>query len=86
MKEQESMNNIKDNMDSKTQKKTDSNATDTRLQGKKTKRLRKRNREFMRVTWIFISMFLILCTYLVYFNVFKAEEINTNTYNTKRCV
>ncbi|MDO4452867.1 MAG: penicillin-binding transpeptidase domain-containing protein [Eubacteriales bacterium] len=78
------MNNIKDNMDSKTQKKTDSNATDTHLQGKKIKRMRKRNREFMRVTWIFISMFLILCTYLVYFNVFKAEEINTNTYNTKQ--
>lgn len=36
------------------------------------------------MTWVFISMFLILCGYLVYFNVFKAEEINTNVYNTKQ--
>ncbi len=58
--------------------------TDTDRQDKKPKKRRKRNREFMRVTWIFITMFLVLCTYLVYFNVFRAEEINTNSYNTKQ--
>ena len=41
-----------------------------------------RNRELVRVAYIFICMFFMLVGYLVYFNVIKADEINTNSYNT----
>lgn len=43
-----------------------------------------RNRELVRVAYIFICMFFMLVGYLVYFNVIKADEINTNSYNTKQ--
>src|SRR5699024_3871787 len=89
LREQESMNNIKSNMGNKPQETMegidmDDQNTEMDQQDKKPKKRRKRNREFMRVTWIFIAMFLALCTYLIYFNIFKAEEINTNSYNTKQ--
>lgn len=45
---------------------------------------RNRNRELVRVAYIFIGMFVMLVGYLVYFNVIKADEINTNVYNTKQ--
>lgn len=38
----------------------------------------------MRVSYIFVFMFLSLAGYLVYFNVYKADEINSNANNTKQ--
>lgn len=43
-----------------------------------------RNRELVRVSYIFVFMFLSLAGYLVYFNIYKADEINSNANNTKQ--
>lgn len=45
---------------------------------------RKRNTELVIVTYVFVLMFMMLAGYLVYLNVVKKEEINTNVYNTKQ--
>ena len=38
----------------------------------------------MRVSYLIVAMFLSLAVYLVYFNVYKIDEINSNSYNTKQ--
>lgn len=43
-----------------------------------------RNRELVRVSYIFVFLFLSLAAYLSYFNIRKADEINSNVYNTKQ--
>lgn len=45
---------------------------------------KKRNRELVRVSYLIVAMFLSLAVYLVYFNVYKIDEINSNSYNTKQ--
>ncbi len=43
-----------------------------------------RNTELGIVTYTFVFLFVIMIGYLVYLNVFKAEELNSNAYNTKQ--
>lgn len=43
-----------------------------------------RNREMVKASYFIVFMFLSLGAYLVYFNVIKAESINSNSYNTKQ--
>lgn len=43
-----------------------------------------RNRELVRVSYIFVFMFLSLAGYLIYFNIEKRDEINSNANNTKQ--
>lgn len=45
-----------------------------------------RNLELGIVTYIFVFMFLILIGYLVYINVYKADELNSSAYNSKQDV
>lgn len=45
---------------------------------------KRRNRELVRVSYIFVCLFLSLAGYLVYFNIQKADEINSNANNTKQ--
>lgn len=43
-----------------------------------------RNTELGIVTYTFVFLFLIMIGYLVYINVWKAEELNSSVYNTKQ--
>lgn len=43
-----------------------------------------RNTELGIVTYTFAFLFLLMIGYLVYLNVWKAEELNSNIYNTKQ--
>ena len=45
-----------------------------------------RNLELGIVTYFFIFMFLILIGYLVYINVYKADDLNSSAYNSKQDV
>lgn len=42
-----------------------------------------RNTELGIVTYSFVFLFLLMVGYLVYINVWKVKELNTNAYNTK---
>lgn len=43
-----------------------------------------RNTELGIVTYTFVFLFLMMIGYLVYLNTFKADELNSNAYNTKQ--
>lgn len=43
-----------------------------------------RNTELGIVTYTFVLIFLVMIGYLVYLNVWKAEELNSSVYNTKQ--
>lgn len=43
-----------------------------------------RNREMVKASYFIVCMFLSLGLYLIYFNVIKADSINSNSYNTKQ--
>lgn len=43
-----------------------------------------RNTELGIVTYLFVFLFLLMIGYLVYLNVWKAEELNSSAYNTKQ--
>ncbi len=45
---------------------------------------RGRNTELGIVTYTFVLLFVIMIGYLVYVNVFQAESLNANAYNTKQ--
>lgn len=45
---------------------------------------KQRNRELVRVSYLFVLMFFSLAAYFVYFQVYRAEDINSNSYNTKQ--
>ena len=42
---------------------------------KQTKKKKSSNKEFARVTYFFVSVFLVLMGYIVYFNAVKSKEI-----------
>lgn len=42
------------------------------------------NKKIIRVLVVVCAMFLSLVTYLLYFNMFKAEEVATNPYNKRQ--
>ena len=43
-----------------------------------------RNKEFARVTYIFVLLFLALMGYLVYFNLVRAQKIVNNPHNERQ--
>lgn len=43
-----------------------------------------RNTELGIVTYTFVFLFIMMIGYLVYLNVWKADELNSNAYNTKQ--
>lgn len=43
-----------------------------------------RNTELGIVTYTFVFLFLLMIGYLSYINIFKADELNSNSYNTKQ--
>lgn len=42
------------------------------------------NKEFARVTYIFVTLFLVMGGYLVYFNVVKSKEVVNSPYNIRQ--
>ena len=64
-----------------------------REDGKRSKRKREKerqkkkkatNKEFARVTYLVVTLFLVLMGYIVYFNVVKSEKIINSPYNTRQ--
>lgn len=63
-----------------------------RQEAKEEKRAEKRgrkqkkftNKEFTRVTYIFVVLFLVMGGYLVYFNVVKSKEVINSPYNVRQ--
>lgn len=51
---------------------------------KKTKSGRMTNKELTRVTYIFVTLFLVMMGYLVYFNIVKSKEVVNSTYNIRQ--
>lgn len=41
------------------------------------------NREFMKVTYLFVGIFLLMMGYMVYFNVFQSKDIINSPYNVR---
>ena len=50
---------------------------------KKKKRKQPSNKEFARVTYLFIIIFLAMMGYLVYFNAVKSKDIINSSYNVR---
>lgn len=50
---------------------------------KKKKRKQPSNKEFARVTYLFITIFLAMMGYLVYFNAVKSKDIINSSYNVR---
>ena len=50
---------------------------------KQTKKKKSSNKEFARVTYFFVSLFLVLMGYIVYFNAVKSKEIINSPYNVR---
>ena len=49
---------------------------------KKSKRLT--NKEITRVTYMFVTLFIIMAGYLVYFNVFESKDVVNSVYNVRQ--
>jgi len=45
---------------------------------------RMRNKEFARVTYLFVSLFLFMLGYMVYFNVVRSKDIINSPYNIRQ--
>ena len=51
---------------------------------KRLKAKRARNKEFARVTYVFVALFLVLLGYIGYFQVKKSQEIIRSPYNARQ--
>lgn len=51
--------------------------------GKKKRKRVKTNKEFERVTYLFVALFLFMMGYIVYFNAFRSKEIINSPYNVR---
>lgn len=51
---------------------------------RRAKEKRVRNKEFARVTYLFVALFLVMMGYLVYFQVAKSEDIIRSPYNARQ--
>lgn len=51
---------------------------------RKAREKRVRNKEFARVTYLFVALFLAMMVYIVYFQVVKSEEIIRSPYNARQ--
>lgn len=54
-----------------------------REEKKRTKKKKSTNKEFARVTYFFVTLFLVMMGYLVYFNVVRSKEIINSPYNVR---
>ena len=50
----------------------------------KAKAKRARNKEFARVTYIFVALFLVLMGYITYFQVARSRDIIRSPYNARQ--
>ena len=50
---------------------------------RKPKRKKTSNKEFARVTYFFVALFLAMMGYIVYFNAVKSKEIINSPYNVR---
>lgn len=50
----------------------------------KTSAKRARNLEFVIITYLFVTVFIMLMAYFVYFQVFKSEDFINSPYNTRQ--
>lgn len=50
---------------------------------RQAKKKRATNKEFARVTYVFVGLFLIMMGYIAYFNVVKSREIIRNSHNAR---
>lgn len=50
---------------------------------RRTKKKKSTNKEFARVTYFFVGLFLIMMGYIVYFNVVRSKEIINSPYNVR---
>ena len=57
--------------------------TEEEVHKPRRKKNKTENREFARVTYFFVGLFLFMMGYLVYFNVFKAKDIINSSYNVR---
>ena len=54
-----------------------------RREQKRAKKKKSSNKEFARVTYFFVSLFLVMMGYIVYFNAVKSKEIINSPYNVR---
>ena len=52
--------------------------------GKKQPSKKFRNKEFARVTYFFVALFLALMSYIVYFNIVRAKTVVSSPYNERQ--
>ena len=50
----------------------------------KARKKRARNKEFARVTYIFVILFIVMMGYISYFNVAKSREVISSPYNARQ--
>ena len=51
---------------------------------RREKKKRARNKEFARVTYIFVALFIAMMGYISYFNVVKSRDIISSPYNKRQ--
>ena len=56
----------------------------SRKDKQKAKAKRARNKEFARVTYIFVALFLVLMGYITYFQVARSRDIIRSPYNARQ--
>lgn len=55
----------------------------SKLEKKEKKKKREVNKEFARVTYVFVALFLVLMGYIGYFNVLESKDIINSPYNPR---
>lgn len=50
---------------------------------RRAKKKRARNKEFARVTYVFVTLFLVMMGYICYFNVVESRDIIRNSHNAR---
>ena len=50
---------------------------------RRTKKNKVSNKEFARVTYFFVALFLVMMGYIVYFNAVRSKEIINSPYNVR---
>lgn len=77
-----------DDLDARLEKLPDSRDEGRRVKrmsaGRQKKRKKQDNREFARITYAFVGLFLVLMGYLVYFNIVKSRSIINSPYNRRQ--
>jgi len=62
-----------------------SRAKQEKQEQKQAKKKKKNgNKEFARVTYLFVTLFLVMMGYLVYFNVVRSDEVISSPYNARQ--